>query len=75
MPHIASRSAVQANEEKSCKMEGNQELEIPLSEIEPLRCQRPEIVRDYIGMLEAGKKPPLIWAWRIKQPHRVGSKN
>jgi uncharacterized ParB-like nuclease family protein len=42
---------------------------IPLSQIEPLACKRPDAVRTYVAMLREGKKAPAIQV--IKQRNRA----
>jgi uncharacterized ParB-like nuclease family protein len=58
-------------------------MNIPLSQIEPLACKRPDAVRAYVTMLRAGKKAPAIsviqqhgqrYRYRIFDGvHRVGA--
>jgi hypothetical protein len=52
-------------------MVGNRELKIPLSEIEPFGCQRPQDAKRYLAMLREAlavlveqheQTPALIWA-------------
>jgi hypothetical protein len=51
-------------------MDGNPVIFIPLSDIEPFKCQRPKDVARYVAMLAAGKEPPMIWVWKCKPPCR-----
>jgi uncharacterized ParB-like nuclease family protein len=58
-------------------------MNIRLNQIKPLACKRPEAVRAYVAMLQAGKKAPAIavirqydqrYRYRIFDGvHRVGA--
>ena len=39
---------------------------VSLSEIEPLRCNRPDAVCLYAAMLREGKKAPAIWVIKLR---------
>jgi ParB-like nuclease family protein len=42
-------------------------ITIPLNQIAPLRCARPDALRAYVGMLREGKTPPAILVIRQRR--------